>query len=260
VASDSRADIADGETQGLLLALEALGADESALEALDDTRREACIRTWQALRAQDEAARARTMTAWRAEAVTALPAGLSRLHGSWIEEALAGERAEVVAAIRGKGATDEMLADETGRALARLAFAWLLPLCESSAGPLAERLCELPFEALLLDVTRRGARVVGRSLAGASPALRARAMASAGEPWAQEIAAGSMETVSPEARAAALAMAGAAGVAEARTPRDRMLAIGLGSLKTELTLEDPGSTSRVAGRLPAPLGRALIGW
>jgi hypothetical protein len=260
MASESRADIVDGEVRGILLAVELLGADEAALQALDEQRCESCARAWRTLRAMDEPARARTIAAWRAEAASALPAGLSRLHPSWIEEALAGERTEVVAAIRAAPPADRAIAEETSRELARLAFGRLAPLCESPAGPLAQGLCDLEFEDLLSEVTRVGARVVGRSLAGAAPSLRARAMASVGEPWAQEIAAASLATVSPAERAAAAVHARAAAASERRPARERMLAIGLTSLKAELTAEGSGSPFRVAGRLPAPLGRSLIGW
>jgi hypothetical protein len=258
--SESSAEIVEGEMRGILLAVELLGADEAALQALDEQRRESCARAWRTLCALDEPARARTIAAWRAEAASALPAGLSRLHPSWIEEALAGERTEVVAAIRPAPTAARAIREETARELARLAFGRLAPLCESTAGSLGQSLCDLEFEELLSEVTRRGARVVGRSLAGAAPSLRARAMASAGEPWAQDIAAASLATVSSAERAAATVDASAPAASEGRTARERMLAIGLASLKAELKAEGAGSPFRVAGRLPAPLGRSLVGW
>ena len=253
--SESSAEIVEGEMRGILLAVELLGADEAALQALDEQRRESCARAWRTLCALDEPARARTIAAWRAEAASALPAGLSRLHPSWIEEALAGERTEVVAAIRPAPTAARAIREETARELARLAFGRLAPLCESTAGSLGQSLCDLEFEELLSEVTRRGARVVGRSLAGAAPS-----MASAGEPWAQDIAAASLATVSSAERAAATVDASAPAASEGRTARERMLAIGLASLKAELKAEGAGSPFRVAGRLPAPLGRSLVGW
>ncbi|MBN2575820.1 MAG: hypothetical protein JXP73_14735 [Deltaproteobacteria bacterium] len=260
MASEISAAGLDGHERGLLLALFLLGAEESALPAIDEDRRVALRLAWQALCAADEPTRARTLAAWRAEAASALPEGLLRLHPSWIEDALADERAEVVAMIRATGAAGSGIPEETSREIARLAFGHLGPLCESEAGPLAERLCALGFDDLISDIARRGARVVGRSLAGTAPALRARAMAAAGEPWAQEIAAASAKRLSPEERAAAAELAAQAGASEERTPRDRLLAVGLAALKAELAAEAPGSCLRVAGRLPAPLGRVLAGW
>jgi hypothetical protein len=144
--------------------------------------------------------------------------------------------------------------------LARLAFARLAALCAGEAGPLARELCALGTDELLSEITSRGARVVGRSLAGAPPALRARAMAAAGEPWARAIAAGTLEAVAKEAQREAATLARAAGGTETGAARERLLAIGLAQLKIELEHEHPGSRLRVAGRLPAPLGRSLAGW
>jgi hypothetical protein len=253
-------DTVDPEVRGILLALQLLGAGESALAALGDRHREPCRQAWAKLRTLEEPARARTHAAWHAEATSAVPAGLSRLHPSWIEETLAGERPQVLAALRPDAGSSSPIPVEAAREIARMGFARLLPLCEGTAGPLAERLCAMAFDELLTEVARRGARAVGRSLAGAAPALRARAMASAGEPWAQEIAAGALETVSTEARAAAVAGASRALAAAGSTMRERLLAVGLVALKAELEEDKEGSSFRVAGRLPAPLGRALLGW
>ena len=279
---ETGAQVVDERDHGLLLAFLLLGAEESALDALPEGRREVCDKAWRELRALDEAARATAVAAWRAEAASALPAGLSRLHPSWLEAALAGGRADVLAVLRAstygpvRALVEELVKadqdasqaveagkevpEETGRELRRLAFGWLAPLCESAAGPLAERLCKLEFDELLAEITRLGARTVGRSLAGAAPALRASAMASAGEPWAREIGAASLETVSRQERSAAVGLASGHAATEARTARERMLSIGLAGLKAELAAESPGSPFRVAGRLPAPLGRALVGW
>ena len=89
---------------------------------------------------------------------------------------------------------------------------------------------------------------------------RARAMAAAGEPWARAIAAGTLEAVAKEAQREAATLARAAGGTETGAARERLLAIGLAQLKIELEHEHPGSRLRVAGRLPAPLGRSLAGW
>jgi hypothetical protein len=258
--NETSVEASDAQTRGVVLALVRLGAEESVLQALDAARREEVAAVWRGVRALDEEAQARTGETWRAEAASGLPHGLSGMHPSWIEEALAGERPEVIAALgKGSGAS-AALPTELAGALARLAFGKLAPLCESRGGVLAERLVGLELEGLLSEITRRGARTVGRSLAGAAPSLRARAMVAVGEPWAAEIAAGSSEEVTPEQRASALALANTAGAFGTRSAVERLSLIGLACLRADLQAESPGSCLRVAGRLPAPLGRVLAGW
>ena len=270
------------EERGILLSLLAAGAEDASLGALDERRRRSVSEAWQALCALDAATRARVRAEWLREAMAVLPNGLERLHPSWIDEALAGEPAYLLRALRAglpapvrvvvEGLLDGVaedtvtvdadmcLATETRRDVECVAFGWLAPLCESACGPLAERLLGLPFADLLLEATRLGARTVGRSLAGAAPELRARAMASAGEPWARAIGEASLEVVSSADRLAAADHADTSIPPSARTAGDRLLHIGLVALKSDLAAENPGSIFRVAGRLPAPLGRPMLGW
>jgi len=233
---------------------------DANLAALTSQLREPARQAWRAWQALDQAARARVLAAWRAEAAGGLSLGLSRLHPSWAQEALADEREVVVAAIRGDVPDGQRMPRETARELARLAFLHLAPLWESEAGPLAVPLVAMAPDDLVTEIKRRGARTVGRSLAGAPLALRARAMAGAGEPWAREIAATSRVEVTIAERAAARALAAAGAASDGRTADDRLLAVGLAATQAELAGEGPGSLWRLAGRLPAPLGRALIGW
>jgi hypothetical protein len=93
-----------------------------------------------------------------------------------------------------------------------------------------------------------------------APALRARAMVAAGEPWAQVIGQASAESLPDSDRKSAMAHAKTRIPDSARTPRERLLHVGLAVLKSELVAEHEGSLYRVAGRLPAALGRAMIGW
>lgn len=278
VADDSVTKAVDPESRGIVLSLLAVGADASALERLDEKRRLVCIEAWRKL--QCEAERGRILAAWRTEAASAVPRGLDRLHPSWIVAALAGEPAPIVrmvlaelpeplrAQVRSSLAgEDPRLADGSDacslavkREVLQVAFGWLAPLCESDGGPVAESLCALAFDDLLTDVLGRGARAVGQSLVGAAPALRARAMAAAGEPWAQVIGKASAENVSDADRKTAMAHANTPMPDAARTPSDRLLHIGLAALKSELVAEHAGSIFRVAGRLPASLGRPLINW
>ena len=264
------------EERGILLFLLAGSAVEASLDALDELRRQSCFRAWQGLRAVGAEAQARIRAEWLREAVSGLPMGLERLHPSWIREALAGEPAYLLRALRSGlpesvnglvDADDGPTMDAPARLSAgilrdveRLAFGWLAPLCESVCGPVAERLCDLQFEELLVESTRHGARTVGQSLAGAAPGLRARAMASAGEPWARVIGEASLEAVSGVARSAAADYANTTIPPVARTAGDRLLHIGLVALRSELAAESPGSLFRIAGRLPASLGRPMLGW
>lgn len=278
----NQADVAevDPEARGILLSLLAVGAGESALERLDERRRAICARAWQALLGEDGTSRVQRLDAWRVEAVGTLPRGLDRLHPSWIVAALEGEpasiiqialadlsqplRATVLGFIAGVGAWPtekrDMCPAASKREVVRVAFGWLAPLCESECGPLAGHLCALAFDDLVTTATRRGACTVGQSLAGAAPALRARAMAAAGEPWAQVIGKASSDITSDADRKIAMAHANARIPDSARTPGERLLHIGLAVLKSELAHEHEGSIHRVAGRLPASLGRAMVGW
>lgn len=249
------------------------------LEPLDEKQRAVCVVAWQELLAMNETTRAQVLSEWRAEAMSTLPRGLNRLHPSWIGAALEGEpahllrlvlpnlpeslRATVLAmpGVAGAGALPATLCSVASkREIERVAFGWLAPLCESDGGPLADRLCELAFDDLLSEVTRRGARTVGQSLAGAAPSLRARAMAAAGEPWAQAIGEGARETLSGADRKIAMAFAHTRIPDSACTPGERLMHVGLATLKSELAADHAGSLYRVAGRLPSTLGRSMIGW
>lgn len=264
MASDSDTDGLDGCQRGILLALSRLGAEDSALRFFEAEQRKVLVPAWTELRASAPPTGARALSGWRREASSAVPEGLSRLHPSWIDEALAGERTEVVemarTAMRAATVDGRSGSEGVGRDVARVAFGWLAPLCESRAGPLAEDLCSGTDEALQTEIARRGARAIGRSLAGASPTLRARAMAAVGEPWSQEMAAGSAEDLTREERAAAVALAKRAALSEDREPHERLLLVGVAALRAELAADAPGSHLRVAGRLPAWLGRTLAGW
>jgi len=281
VANEPVTVVADPEACGILLCLLALGADEAALEGLDEKRRALCASAWRELQEVGEPRREEILAEWRATAASALPQGLDRLHPSWIVAALEGEPSHIVRlvltalpeAVRAR--VLGMLGNEDAggrngdgmracpmaikREVAHAAFGSLAPLCESACGPLAEILCDLPFDELLTEATRRGAHAVGQSLAAAPPALRARAMAAAGEPWAQAIGAASAEGTCDADRKSALAFANTRIPDSARTPTERLLHIGLAALKSELVAEHAGSAYRVAGRLPATLGQPLIG-
>jgi hypothetical protein len=154
---------------------------------------------------------------------------------------------------------DEVLRHAVAREVGRMAFGWLAPLLESTCGPLAEELCTLPGDGLLDEVRRQGARALGHILAGEAPALRARVMAALGEPWASVILASSMDAQSPLDHALPATLASTFMPSWARSPRERLLSMGLAVLRPKLVAEDPGSPFRVAGRLPISLGLAMTG-
>jgi len=252
VAVTGNADSPEAEVRGILVAVVAWGGNPSAFEALEDGLRDACVAAWDALARLGTDARSRRLADWGAEAAVPVPPGFSRLHPTWRAEALAGERTEVVALLAAGGAD--------ARPLARLAFGHLFPLCEAAPGSVAARLCALTFDDLIVEVTRQGARVVGKALAGAPLALRARAMAAAGEPWAAEIAASAAVSAGASGRPTVAAAVAAVQGNDGRTPSERLLPLGLAALKAGLEAEGHASLLSVAGRLPPALGRRLAGW
>ena len=273
---------ADAEVRGLLLSLYAMGGSASALDRLDDHRRSVCSQAWLALGAASPSGREKVLSEWRAELARPWPEGLERLHPSWIVAALEGEPAYMVQTVwralpdpvrvmvqtmpalanivlQSAGQASSWAAANTPEVL-RLAFGWLAPLCESTCGPNAEGLSALALDDLLSEVTRRGARAVGQSLSGAAQGLRARAMAAAGEPWAQVIGEVSALGLSDPDRKIALGHANTRLPDSARTPGERLLYIGLSVLKSDLVAEHQGSIYRVAGRLPVAMGKTWLGW
>jgi hypothetical protein len=282
------------EECGILLSLSVLGAEDAILKRLGGERFEACARGWQALQEAGREFRTQVLAEWRGEAALAAPRGLERLHPSWIEASLSGEPSHVLEAIlagaqlpesvhevvraclppgsnsvSASGAKAHLVLElselskvgraEIARDVARMAFGWLAPLLDNSNGPLAEELCALSFDDLLEEVRRHGARALGGLLAGTTPAVRARVMASLGEPWASVILASSLQAPSKEEHALAVTCATTAALSWVRSPRERLLSIGLAVLKAKLAAEDSGSPFRVAGRLPCPLGLAVAG-
>jgi hypothetical protein len=263
------------EIKGVLLAFAALDVGESGSFALADEDRTPCLEAWRALGRLDPDGRARYLANLRLEAESGLPAGFEELHPSWIEDALAGEpaclleqigeslpaalRLTVGAAFRGSAtkASAERRNGALRRDVVRIAFAHLAPFCEGG-GPLAARLSRLGLDALKDEITRIGARVLGRSLVGADAAVRARAMALAGEPWAKVIAQALGEEGVGEAGKAAARQVAANVDVTVHTAGERLLFIGLASLKEALQAESKSSAPRVAGRLPIVLGRRLL--
>jgi hypothetical protein len=256
------------DERGLVAGALALGAEKAAVDRVLGGERAAAA--WAAVRDLARDQRAVALAELLRELLAPLPSGIEALHPSWLAGALAGEPAGLAAALRGTGqgagqsddggAGAPWSLDLDARAqLARAVFGALEPLTEDPAGPLGAALRDLEPAALLAEVTRRGAQALGVSLAGAPLELRARAMASAGPPWADEVAAAAAQPADTAAREAARELVARAAAVPATTPADRLCAVGLLALAPLLAAEGPGSLRRVAGRLPAELGRRLLG-
>jgi hypothetical protein len=263
-----------GETKGVLLAFVVLDAGEAACAALAASEREVISAAWQALGRLQKSERDGLLADWRAEVASILPAGFEELHPSWIEDALVGEPPYLIERLRDivpgvfRPVLDKLLplsvplgAHAVPAAdVAHLAFGHLGPLCDGESGPLAASLTALPFDGLLNEVTRMGARTLGHSLVGSDAAVRSRAMAMAGPPWAGIIGQAIGESISDDERRASAAHVAGPVDTTACTSSDRLLHIGLRAVQVVLSEEHPGSLARVAGRLPAGLGRRLLGW
>jgi hypothetical protein len=193
------------------------------------------------------------LAGWRDAAEHGVLGEVEALHPSWMEESIAAEHAPVGRAARER-------AGGPSRDLARLVFGRLAPMWESRGGVHADELCQLGPAELVEEIRRRGARTVGLSLARAPRELCARAMAAAGETWAQIIAEAAQAAVSDGERKAARSVAAAATTNASGSTEDRLLQVGLLALRAELLAEGQGSVFRVAGRLPSQLGRRLLGW
>ena len=272
------------ETKGVLLAFVLLDADGVTFAALADDEREPIFDAWRSLGSLVEDERNRLLAEWRKEVASGLPSGLHRLHPSWIEDALVDEPPYLLEQLLVcvPGVLRPLVEERPGEAApstralsgphlaiaSRIAFGPLAPLCEGHCGPLAANLCALTFAALIDEVTRLGARTLGRSLGrslvGPDVAARARAMAMAmtmtGEPWASAIRETLGEVISDDDRRAAAVCVASSVDTAARSPSERLLSMGLSALRSQLLTEHPGSLSRVAGRLPAALGRRLLEW
>jgi hypothetical protein len=193
-------------------------------------------------------------------------AWVADLHPSWAALVGEGEPPELVqvvlATLPGPFGRAAQEVPAVTPVLADLQRALLTPLAALAVAADGPAGAALAARADLVDhLTREGARTLGRSLVGAPPAVRARAMAGAGPPWADEIAAVG-EGAEPETRARArdLVARAAAAPAEGASAVDRLAMVGVLATAPLLAAEGPGSLARVAGRLPLPLGRLLLSW
>lgn len=257
-----------------------LGKEANLLAYLPDRSIGRCAEGLAALAALSAGDRDAWLADTAALAVSPAPEDLSALHPSWISEAIRTEPLPLIRAIvaclpdPARATVEAVLPppdqDETVMAstdlpppvlldLARLVFLPLEPLCAPPVGPLATELRALPFDQLILRVMGLGAELVGRSLHGAPSNLRAKLMATVGEPWATVMARAFGETPSPEARALAIRHAGISPPSTAARPEDRLFHVGLSRLREDLEGEGGEGLFILAGRLPYALGRPWLG-
>lgn len=259
---------ADEEAQGVVAALRRMGIGEAALGCFPLPWRLACTKRWEEHQEVDWTALAGRI--WRSAIDEAVPAGIEQLHPSWIVEAVLHEPGDIVALARtalpeslhalvgGGRPPVARLSVAIAPEVVRLAWAPLASVCIGEAGPRAQALCHLSLEELLAEVTRKGACIVGQSLSRATASERARVMASVGEPWSAHVLAAAVEAASRSARPATAILVEAARLTSPRSPVERLQHVGVVALRSELRSEHPDSSAKVAGRLPAELGRVLL--
>jgi hypothetical protein len=162
------------EERGLLLGMSLQGMEDTSLAALAGERREACGKAWQALRALSRARRAALLAAWIVETNAPFPAGMERLHPSWLAEAIAREPDDLwPALLRGLpggqavqpllpqshavgGLAKQRWPRDAVAELQRCVFSELAPLCIGPCGPVGAGLCRLGCDELLTEVAGRG--------------------------------------------------------------------------------------------------------
>jgi hypothetical protein len=215
---------------------------------------EACAEVATALAAAPREQRARLLATELAVLRAPVPAGVSRIHREWIDEALAGEPAEIRAAVAGAGTS----AEPARSWLQRRAFGHLIPMIGD--GSELDVLLDVPFAGLVRGLERSGGRTVADLLRRASPHDVAAIAARLGEPRGsvlidEVVAARRRSADVPRVRSSALADL----VATAPWERTDVLAhVGAVSLAPALALRGGDWPGRVAQRLPCAIGRALL--
>lgn len=269
------------EECGLLWALFHAGLDERVLGQLEKNSRDRCQAGYRALAELPAEEREAELATWQSEACAACPPGLDRLHPSWIKEAIRHEPLVLIRPfLQGlptsvqchvdayfaqeaeeSGTSSELpgLDPRRGREILRFLLNPLEAFLSDAIGPLASELRALAFDQLILRIMHHGAETVGRSLSGAPLAIRAKAMAALGKPWAALVGEHSSEKLSADERTAALNHTMAAIPSSATSAEDRLFHIGLSVLKEPLFKEGVESLFSVAGRLPHSLGCPWLG-
>jgi hypothetical protein len=162
-----------------------LGASLLSLE--DPTGLPVPPEAWAALRSLPKAQRATLLAAWIAELLAPFPAGLERLHPTWVAESLSRDpedlwpalllglpnaahvRACLPDKVMAESGTQPWQPDAVAE-LQRFVFADLAKLCATPSGPIGARLCRLSCDDLLAEVTRLGAETLREDLVREGPA------------------------------------------------------------------------------------------
>lgn len=269
------------EERGLLLALFRAALDDKVFDSLAEDSRNRCAAGYRALYELSIEEREAELVAWQSEALATYPPGLEHLHSSWILAAIRQEPSALIRPIlRGLPPALQSLVDayfvqedgvtwassetsgldpERSREILRFLLNPLEALLVDPVGPLGKELHTIAFDQLILRIMHHGAVAVGQSLAGASLAVRAKAMAVLGKPWAALVGEKSSENVSVDERAAALAHTRTPMSRAATGTDDRLFYIGLSVVKDALLKEGQKSLFSVAGRLPHSLGCTWLG-
>ncbi len=257
------------------------GTDLAALGALLEPDATACRTALATLAALDRPERARALAGLLRRARASVPEGIEQVHAGWLRAALEGEATpilraitdglppevgavarEIVAARADSALTDPVpvIPDETLAELRRAAFGSLVPMPLSTEVARADapgwlRLAVLPLPALQAEIDRRGAATLGTSLAGAPPAVVARAAAAAGSALASVMLEAAGRSTPAEERERARSLVAAAGARASEGEVGSTTYLGLLALAGDL----PAGAARViAQRLPPRLGRILL--
>jgi hypothetical protein len=260
------------------------GGDVLAQAALVEPDATACRTGLAALGALDRAERARAVARLLRRARAPVPDGIESVHPGWLRAALEGEATPILRAIT-DGLPPEVttvareiiaargddeaagvapaIADGPLAELRRAAFVSLAPMPRSADAERADApawlcLAVLPLAALLTEIERRGAAMLGTSLAGAPPAVVARAAAAGGSALASVVLEAARRAPLAEERERARALVAAAARVSERDLGSTTV-LGLLALAGELaSMPDSASAAQViAQRLPPSLGRIL---
>ena len=243
-----------------------------------------CAAALETLAAADRTVRAAAIAELIALARAPVPAGLEAVHPDWLRERLEAEpdaivravtaglpdvvraiAAKVIAARGGDNAGPQPAASARDAAvdasaadgLRRAVFGGIVPLTGPGApvSSIARELCALSFAALVADVERRGAEVLGTSLRGAPSAVVARAAAALEPPLARAVIDAAGRDGTAAARDDARRRVTSVGKhASAEALRE----LGARALGDALAGDGPAAVAAVAQRLPARLGRVVL--
>jgi hypothetical protein len=242
-----------------------------------------CAAALEALAQTERAVRAAAIAELIAAARAPVPAGIEAVHPDWLRERFEAEpdaivrtvtaglpdvvRAIAAEVIRARGgddtgaqagaARDDVADASAADGLRRAVFGGLVPLAGSGApvSPIARELCAPSFAALVADVERRGAEVLGTSLRGAPSAVVARAAAALEPPLARAVIDAASRDGTAAARDNARRHVTSVGK-HASTEAVREL--GVRAIAAALAGEGPAAVAAVAQRLPIRLGRVLL--